>query len=241
MDKIAEGSAKLFDVLDSFYKDLMITIELVKTDKNKDAFITDKSCKSCDGKMKKKISKFGVYLSCQNYPNCGYTISIDENGKEIEKNVETGKACTVCNSKVVKRKGPKGFFYGCSSYPTCTWAASIGENEEIIEKKPQEKTGEKCDKCGEGDMIKKEGRFGAYISCDNYPKCKNNISIKDGKKVEKKTFTKSKGPAPEKIGRKCPKCKEELLRRDGRFGAFISCQGFKDGCKYTEKIGAKDE
>lgn len=40
----------------------------------------------------------------------------------------------------------------------------------------------------------------------------------------------------EKLGRKCPECKEgELVIRLGRFGKFISCSRFPD-CKYTEKF-----
>lgn len=40
----------------------------------------------------------------------------------------------------------------------------------------------------------------------------------------------------EKLGRKCPECKEgELVVRVGRFGKFISCSRFPD-CKYTEKF-----
>ena len=47
----------------------------------------------------------------------------------------------------------------------------------------------------------------------------------------------------EKLGKKCPECKEgELVIRTGRFGKFISCSRFPD-CKYTakylEKIGVK--
>lgn len=39
----------------------------------------------------------------------------------------------------------------------------------------------------------------------------------------------------EKLGKKCPECKEgELVIRLGRFGKFISCSRFPD-CKYTEK------
>lgn len=39
----------------------------------------------------------------------------------------------------------------------------------------------------------------------------------------------------EKLGKKCPECKEgELVVRIGRFGKFISCSRFPD-CRYTEK------
>ena len=37
------------------------------------------------------------------------------------------------------------------------------------------------------------------------------------------------------LGRKCPKCGEELLLRSGRFGKFVACSGFPK-CKYTEQV-----
>jgi len=37
------------------------------------------------------------------------------------------------------------------------------------------------------------------------------------------------------LGRKCPKCGEELLLRSGRYGNFVACSGFPK-CKYTEQI-----
>jgi DNA topoisomerase-1 len=47
----------------------------------------------------------------------------------------------------------------------------------------------------------------------------------------------------EKLGKKCPECKDgELVIRTGRFGKFISCSRFPD-CKYTakyeERVGMK--
>lgn len=43
----------------------------------------------------------------------------------------------------------------------------------------------------------------------------------------------------EKLGKKCPDCKEgELVIRTGRFGKFISCSRFPD-CRYTEKYVEK--
>jgi DNA topoisomerase-1 len=40
---------------------------------------------------------------------------------------------------------------------------------------------------------------------------------------------------PESAGRNCPKCDEELLVRNGRFGKFIGCSGFPE-CRHTEQI-----
>ena len=47
---------------------------------------------------------------------------------------------------------------------------------------------------------------------------------------------------PEKIGRLCPECQQDLVIKWGRFGKFISCSNYPQ-CKYTEqyleKIGVK--
>jgi hypothetical protein len=31
----------------------------------------------------------------------------------------------------------------------------------------------------------------------------------------------------------CPKCSQQLEQRNGRYGTFIGCTGFKNGCRYT--------
>ena len=55
---------------------------------------------------------------------------------------------------------------------------------------------------------------------------KVKVVTKEGKRVKIET---------EKLGRKCPDCKNgELVIRIGRFGKFISCSTFPD-CKHTEK------
>jgi len=45
-------------------------------------------------------------------------------------------------------------------------------------------------------------------------------------------------PEVEEVGRECPKCGKSLVYRNGRFGKFIACSGWKPkgGCNYTEKI-----
>jgi DNA topoisomerase-1 len=57
-------------------------------------------------------------------------------------------------------------------------------------------------------------------------KKKVDVVTKTGKRVKIEV---------EKLGKKCPDCKEgELVIRIGRFGKFISCSRFPD-CKHTEK------
>ncbi|OGY59738.1 MAG: hypothetical protein A3B23_01400 [Candidatus Colwellbacteria bacterium RIFCSPLOWO2_01_FULL_48_10] len=100
--------------------------------------------------------------------------------------------------------------------------------------KPKE-TGEICPDCGEksdspsktsvkegGKLIEREGRFGKFISCNRYPKCK---FIKKSEEEEAKKRT----------GVKCPKCADGFMsERRGRFGIFYSCSNYPK-CKYAIK------
>lgn len=52
--------------------------------------------------------------------------------------------------------------------------------------------------------------------------------------LKKKTKEVKKEDFQKKLGRKCPKCKSELVEKFGRFGKFIACSNYPD-CKYTEK------
>ena len=83
-----------------------------------------------------------------------------------------------------------------------------------MEKKEDEKTGQKCPLCG-SDLVYKEGKYGKFVACSNYPTCKY---------VE-----------TESVGRDCPDCGAPLIYRTGRYGKFISCSNYPE-CKHIEKI-----
>lgn len=40
--------------------------------------------------------------------------------------------------------------------------------------------------------------------------------------------------APEKVGRTCPECGHELVKRNGRYGEFVACENYPE-CKFIEK------
>jgi DNA topoisomerase-1 len=109
-----------------------------------------------------------------------------------------------------------GKFYSCSLYPDCLGARKIDGS---IMEGPKE-TGEDCPKCGKGKLVQREGRFGMFISCANYPKCK---------------FIKNDEENQVTTGVKCPLCnKGEMMERKGRFGIFYSCTQYPD-CKNAIK------
>ncbi len=93
-----------------------------------------------------------------------------------------------------------------------------------MEKKAPELVGEKCPDCG-NDLVYRTSRYGKFISCSNFPKCRYTASIDDGKREE-----------PEEIGRDCPECGSKLLKRKSRYGTyFIGCSSYPK-CRYIENI-----
>ncbi|WP_298061200.1 type I DNA topoisomerase [uncultured Campylobacter sp.] len=99
----------------------------------------------------------------------------------------------------------------------------------IASQKLAEKIGEACPNCG-GELLRRQGRFGEFIACSNYPKCKysrNADASAEGASEEK--------AAPEVLDEKCPQCGKNLIKRKGRYGEFIACEGYPK-CKYSRKI-----
>ncbi len=93
---------------------------------------------------------------------------------------------------------------------------------------PPEESDVECELCG-AKMIYKNGRFGKFLACPNYPKCKNTKAIdKNGKVAE------SKVEAPELAGFKCELCGSDVVVRRGRYGAFYACSNYPK-CTFTKQ------
>jgi DNA topoisomerase-1 len=84
-------------------------------------------------------------------------------------------------------------------------------------------TGEKCDKCGEGEMVEKAGKFGIFLACSRYPDCDNTRELEPA-------------DAPtEELEEMCENCGRPMVLKRGRFGMFLACTGYPE-CKTTRKI-----
>jgi DNA topoisomerase-1 len=86
------------------------------------------------------------------------------------------------------------------------------------------KTDEICELCGK-PMVVRWSRYGKFLACSGYPKCKNLKSL--GGKEE---------PALERTDEKCPTCGGEMVVRKGRFGRFLACSNYPK-CKTTKSLG----
>ncbi|WQT42126.1 type I DNA topoisomerase [Helicobacter pylori] len=90
----------------------------------------------------------------------------------------------------------------------------------IISQKVHEKTGQSCPKCG-GELVKKSSRYGEFIACNNYPKCKyvkQTENANDGFKQEL-----------------CEKCGGEMVQKFSKNGAFLACNNYPE-CKNTKSL-----
>ena len=80
---------------------------------------------------------------------------------------------------------------------------------------------ENCPKCG-AKLVKKQGKFGEFICCENRP---NSCDYIKPKEVEIKDNAKD-----------CPKCKEgKLVVRKGKYGNFLGCSRYPE-CDYIENF-----
>jgi len=112
---------------------------------------------------------------------------------------------------------------------------TIMEKSESIKKEDivnLETTTEKCEKCG-SDMVVKLGRFGKFLSCSNYPKCKNAKPMTGGQVVEK--TAEEKELERKLAGKKCDKCGSPMEVKHGRFGDFLGCSAYPK-CKNIQSI-----
>ncbi|MFO0718990.1 MAG: type I DNA topoisomerase [Candidatus Paceibacterota bacterium] len=143
--------------------------------------------------------------------------------EKLAKATDLGKApsefkCPVCGSGMIIKLSRTGKFMSCEKFPDCTGARTI-DGKEL--EGPKE-TGEKCPNCEKGMLIERDGKFGRFIACNNYPKCKY---IKKDAELEKQNST----------GVTCPICKKGFMtERRGRFGLFYSCSNYPD-CKHIIK------
>ncbi|EAL0498616.1 type I DNA topoisomerase [Campylobacter upsaliensis] len=93
---------------------------------------------------------------------------------------------------------------------------------------------EKCPECG-GELAVRKGRYGEFIACLAFPKCRYSRNLKEDN-AEKKEAKKPNG-----IGIKCPKCKDgEVVERFSRRGKFYGCNHYPK-CDFVSNYKPSEE
>ena len=103
----------------------------------------------------------------------------------------------------------------------------LKDADEKLEKveyvKPVEVTDIICDKCG-ANMVVREGRYGKFAACPNFPKCRNTSRLSDDG---------DEGAEEVLADEKCPVCGADMILKKGAYGSFYACRNYPD-CKTTK-------
>jgi len=93
----------------------------------------------------------------------------------------------------------------------------------IPSKKMAIPTGEMCPKCG-SELLRRKGRYGEFIACGNFPKCKYTTDLEG-----------NAPPEPEKTDIPCDKCGAMMVIKDSRRGKFLACSAYPK-CKNAKPL-----
>ncbi len=173
-------------------------------------------------------------------------------GRVKPEDIPTDHVCEKCGKSMVIKWGRHGRFVACSGFPECKNAKPLEQQstEPGTQSTDIEQTDEKCGKCG-APMVLKSGRFGKFLACSEYPKCKTTKPVGTGVKcpedggeiVERRTkrgkifFSCSNYPKCKfatwykPVGKNCPDCGADfLVEKRTKKGEFMEC--IKKACGY---------
>lgn len=102
----------------------------------------------------------------------------------------------------------------------------------IVSLKTAKPLGRTCPKCGEHELLLRSGRFGHFIACSGFPKCKHTEQCdEEGNPQEKKE---------QSADEKCEKCGSDMVVKNGRNGQFLACSNYPE-CKNTKSINVEEK
>jgi len=225
LDEIEEGRLDYVDALKGFNKQFVKDLKAATANMEnikKMEEPTDRTCEKCGKPMVIKWGRYGRFMACSGYPDCKNTQEIttvvNGNGGKTEGGAvetpaipEVHGTCEKCGSAMVLRKGRFGPFIACSAYPKCRNTKKIAMDREgkiTVTKKPDRILEEKCPQCAK-PLAVKDGRFGEFTACSNYPECKY-IKLKE-------------------VGLDCPRdgCGGRIVERRSRRGrVFFGCNNY---------------
>ena len=198
LDDVSNGKVKKLTALENFWKPTNEMIEGARGVKTSDIIdeintfmhyhLFNESgdvCPECGKKLGIKLSKFGPFIGCENYPNCKYTKQLNKNDKPIdttEQSVQTKSDAVELGDGIEFRIGKFGPYVtdgaknvAAKQYTSETITLEIAREllTNIAKKVEPVKIGENPDT---KKMIYyyPSGRYGPYISSDRV-----NVSVKE--------------------------------------------------------------
>ncbi len=217
LDEIEEGKTERSAVLNDFYEKFEKDLDVAQKEMEVKEEVTDIKCEKCGELMVKKWGRNGPFLACPGYPECKNTtdFTVDDEGKIIPVvEEEIKEVCDKCGKDMAVKRGRFGRFLACTGYPDCKNTKKISADGTVVQSDNEAKLlDEKCPKCGK-QLAERNGRYGKFISCTGYPKCRY---IK-----------------PQSTGVKCQKegCDGTIVQKKSRRGVFYGCDKYPD-CDFS--------
>lgn len=222
LDDVANGKANSVVELQKFYNGFYPIYEKAKKEmESLAAEETGQLCPVCGAPLVKRQSKYGEFIACSRFPECGYKF------KEEPIDQSIGIKCPVCMKGHIVQKVSKGkIFYACNNYPKCktifnykpimefcpkcgsvmleTPDGLVCSNKEC-DKPVLNEQNPKCPVCGKGELVARVATHGKnkgkkFWACNMYPKCKT-------------IFT------DEPVNELCPVCGSQMVKK----GEKVSC------------------
>ncbi|HEX7193284.1 MAG TPA: type I DNA topoisomerase, partial [Thermoanaerobaculia bacterium] len=215
LDKIEQGKTDYARTLTEFYR--KFKKDLARAGKEmvdlKKGIEIGEACDKCGSPMLKRVGKFGPFIACSAYPDCTNTREVEQQEPESENGEEEIEPCENCGKPMAVKRGRFGQFLACTGYPECKTTRKLIATKQggLRAAKPDQILDEKCPRCS-SNLVIKQGRYGEFTACTNYPECKY---------VKHKT-----------TGVKCPKDGEkggEIVERKSKRGKiFFGCSNYPD-------------
>ena len=159
LDEVEAGQVEWHKLIADFYGPFEKTLETAEASIEKVAIedqVSDVPCEKCGAMMVYKMSRFGRFLACPNFPACRNTLALPN---------KIGVPCPECGAELLERISRKGRkFYGCERYPECefvSWDRPVAD---------------KCPVCGSRMVLKRGAKDTWFHVCVNET-CRHRVQV----------------------------------------------------------------
>jgi DNA topoisomerase-1 len=115
LDLIASGGEEWQDVVGEFYRPFSEQLRFAEQEMPEVRIPVGRDCPECGHELILKSGRFGLFVSCSDYPTCSHT------EPHLEK---IGVVCPLDGGDLVERRTKKGrLFYGCENFPDCEFSS----------------------------------------------------------------------------------------------------------------------
>ena len=222
LDEIEQGKIPWIKALQDFYGKFAADLTQARNqmkDIKKTEEQTGESCEKCGKPLVIKWGRHGRFVACSGFPACKNTREIAPKAGDPTPTAESEEqpsqeSCPNCGKPMALKRGRFGPFLACTGYPHCKTTRKLATTGSDQPPSPETRLEENCPRCGHA-LVVKQGRFGEFTACGDYPKCKY---------VRKKTL---------EIACPQPNCGGEIVERKSRRGkTFYGCDRYPD-CRFV--------